>query len=84
MPSIEKIEQQLADIEAKRKEVRKQLADAKRREAAKRKAAERKQAQEDALAFVAFCKANPISGKPEARTIYDWVLGRMQHKEESS
>lgn len=77
MASIEKMEQQLAALNEKRVALRKDIATAKRQEKAKQDAEKRKQEQAEALAFMAFCKANRIRNEETAPTIYEWVNQRM-------
>lgn len=77
MNRIEQLEKQKAELEAKRKEIKKAISAEQRKERAKAEAEARAMEQTEALEFLRFCKSKTVSDNGQEITLYDYVRGLM-------
>lgn len=77
MTEIEQLEKQKAELEAKRKEIKKAISAERRKERAKAEAEARAMEQAEALEFLRFCKSKTVSDNGREITLYDYVRGLM-------
>lgn len=77
MSRIEQLEKQKAELEAKRKEIKKAISAERRKERAKAEAEARATEQAEALEFFRFCKSKTVSDNGNEITLYDYVKNLM-------
>lgn len=80
MTKIEQLEKQKAELEAKRKEIKKAISAERRKERAKAEAEARAMEQTEALEFFRFCKGKTVSADGNEITLYDYVKRLMNEQ----
>lgn len=78
---LDRLTTQLSELQAKKKEIQKQITAEKRKVKAQAEKEKRLQEQAEALEFLQLCKVMKISNKPDAPSVYDWVMGRKPKAE---
>lgn len=85
MTRMEQLEKQEAELNAKQKMVKKELAMQRRKARAKAEAEALAKEQAEAIEFVRFCRSRFIKAAGEEMTLYDCILRMMEidHANES-